>query len=45
MVSIEPRYPSIIELRKFLGRHGFYLPPKNNFTVKFVRVGVSVSAD
>ena len=45
MVSTIPMV-SKITLRNFLKRHsGYYLPPKNNFTVKFVRVSVSVSAD
>ena len=42
---LELRYPSTIEFRKYVRSQGFYLPPKNNFTVKFGRVGVSVLTD
>ncbi len=35
-----------ITIRDFLGRYsGYYLPPKNNFTVKFGKVSVLVSTD
>ena len=43
--GFELRYPSTIEFRKYVRSQGCYLPPKNNFTVKFSRVGVSVLTD
>ena len=36
---------STITPRDFLRHAGYYLPPKNNFTVKFGRVSVLVSTN